>query len=550
MQELYPDDPSNPDEDSPTAFAFYAPGQHLPALDASHLEAALLILAAEDIDAVVLWTEAEQDPFLGCVATEPPSADETSATARLLAVYHRRAYRYAPDLDQIIPLRPDRLVKWLPPSETTDPVICSAGSRGPYRSNVDLPGRLRVGVRDVHQLRRPQLQRPRGPGERPTLLVLAPFLARGGAEQTLFATLEHLRNRFDYLFVTLAPHRQELGDRRPDFRQLSPRLFSLGDWVHPAAMLGVLAHLIEVYDVPILYNANGTTLFYEFAPQLKARFPELRILDHLYDHRVGYIERYDDALRPAIDACVAENHPIQAELVQRGWPLHKVPVVWPCGRPRDAFPEDIETTRRERRRELGWADDDVIFLAAMRMHSQKRPLDLVALAARCTDLKQLRIIVVGGGDLEDSMDTAIAAVPQAPIQRLPFRQDIPELICAADLGCLVSDYEGLPVFLLECLQVGRPFLGTDVGELGRVLRDSGAGLVVDTPGDLDALEQAMRQLMDDSLRQRLAARARAAAAHFSVAACADRYARAFLAEPLASLEGVLLASQSDTEGRP
>ena len=62
----------------------------------------------------------------------------------------------------------------------------------------------------------------------------------------------------------------------------------------------------------------------------------------------------------------------------RGWPVERVPMIWPCGRRRDAFPQDVEETRRALRRELGIGPDVVVFFTAARMHPQKRPLDLVA----------------------------------------------------------------------------------------------------------------------------------------------------------------------------
>jgi glycosyltransferase involved in cell wall biosynthesis len=386
---------------------------------------------------------------------------------------------------------------------------------------------LEVGVRDAAALGR----RP-GPAGQPTVLVTAPFLARGGAEHTLHATMSELTDRFNFAIATLAPHRPELGDRRQDFRSLTERLYCLGDLVHPAAMYGMLVALVDALGAEVLYNANSTTLFYDFAPRLKHDRPGVRIVDHLYDHEVGYIDRYGPELLSSVDACVAENHRIAEVLVeQRGWPEERVPVIWPCGRPTSDFPAEGErdAVRRRLRDELGFADDDVIFLTAARMHPQKRPLDLVALADRVGDLERVQLLVVGGGDLEAEVDRAIAATG-ARIRRLPFRTDIPDLIVACDVGCLVSDFEGLPVFMLECLQAARPFLGTDVGDMGKVLRGTGAGIVVARPGDLAALEQAVRRLADDAERARLADRAAAAAARFEPAVCAEAYAEAFRGE--------------------
>ena len=257
------------------------------------------------------------------------------------------------------------------------------------------------------------------------------------------------------------------------------------------------------------------------------------MIDHLYDHRIGYVERYaEPALRAWIDACVAENRRIADLLADElGWPRRRVPVIWPCGRPAGAFPADPDAARREVRRELGLAEDDVVILTAARMHEQKRPLDLVAVAQRVRDLPGIYFLLVGGGDLEAQVDAAIAAAGDAPIRRLPFRTDIPRLIAAADAGCLVSEHEGLPVFLLECLQAGRPFLGTDAGEMAAVLTETGAGLVSGAPGDLDAIEAAMRRLHDPAHRAELAESAAAAGDRFDVESCAASYAEVLRGDP-------------------
>ena len=383
-----------------------------------------------------------------------------------------------------------------------------------------------VGVRPASRL-----ERTTPPATRPRLLVSVPFFARGGVEHTLYETVRHLLPRFEPIFFSLAPHAPELGDRRADFEALSPRLFSFGDWQHPAAMPEELEQLIATYQPFAWYNANGTTLFYELAPRIKARFPALRILDHLYDHRVGYIEWYRPELLAAVDACIAENSRIAATLAAaHGWPEERAPVIWPCGRrdeewpPRAAWP----AVREQKRRDLGLDPGAKVLLVAARMHDQKRPLDLPALALRVKDLP-VAILIVGGGPLEGAVDQAIAAATAqgAAIRRLPFRTDIPELILAADAGCLVSAYEGLPIFLLECLQAGRPFLGTDVGALGDLLRETGAGWVVDPPGDLAALENAVRQFAATDAYETCRARAEAAGSRFGVGPCAERYAAAF-----------------------
>ena len=521
---------------------FYAPGSALDEADPAFAESAAMILAAEDIDAIV---------FSGSrVVDSAPAIDSIDDLARgdvrPFTVFRSDAWSYDAERDEVRPTKSLIRAKILLP-RLVEPGAPNAERtalrRGAYLSNHELGPRAELRLFDASLLRRTKT----ADDGRPRMLVLVPFLARGGAEHTIFETLRALKNRWHMVFVSLAPHRPELDDRRADFQAIWPGVISLGDFVHPAAMPGMLSSLFDAFEPDVLYNANSTTLFFDFLPALRAQRADMRIIDHLYDHRVGYIERYrEPKLRSLVDAIVAENRRIRDALAETyDWPAERAPVVWPCGRPPRSFPSDAATSRAEARAELGLAEDDVVVLTAARMHEQKRPLDLVRLAERVVDLPRLCFLVVGGGPLEDEVDRAAdeARSRGARLIRQPFRDDIPRLIQACDAGCLVSNYEGLPVFLLECLQAGRPFLGTDVGDLGFVLRGTSAGWVVDEPGDLDALEAAVRRLEMDDERQAKGAAAFAAAPRFSVEACAERYDAVFRGEELGEIELGMLESE-------
>ncbi len=510
------------DHASPDRGWFLAPGAALPTVHPGWLESALLVASTETIDALALAERVNDAPQKLLT-----SADDLLGTPwRPLTLFSARAYRWDVDSDTVQPHKNTLTAKVIGPngigSAPTSTSAESALRRGSYLGNRPLPALLKIGLAD----RLPAVKTD-DKESRPGVLITAPFLARGGAEHTLFETLTVLQSTCRMAFATLAPHREELDDRRSDFENLSPHLFSLGDWVHPDAMVPMLLHLIDRLNIDVLYNANGTTLFYDFAPRLKAVRPNLRIIDHLYDHRVGYIERYrDPELLQSIDVCIAENHPIAEALTcKHTWPGDRVPVIWSCGRPNDNLPPKgtRDTIRRDLRLALGFTDDDVVFLTAARMHEQKRPLDLVRLAEAVVDTPGIHFLIVGGGPMEEAVDRAIAQAETTQIRRLPFRTDIPELIAASDAGLLVSDFEGLPVFLLECLQLGRPFLGTDVGDLGRVIRETGAGLVVEEPGDIGALAEAVRKLADRTVRRDFGTHALTAGRRFSPDHCAREY---------------------------
>ncbi|MEO8275474.1 MAG: glycosyltransferase [Thermoanaerobaculia bacterium] len=503
----------------------------LPAATATRIEEAFLVVASEGIDRLILGDLALDDDS----RPDPP-----------IEIYRSDRFRRNPVNGELIPVRPGLLTKRLPASRSVPQNGESGGTssrRGPYESDRALPLPLEVDVFDAARYSR------RGPPPRaPRILVLAPFLARGGAEQTLEATCRYLveTGAFEFAFATLAPHRDELGDRRRAFADFAPWLYSLGDLMHPAAMYGALLSLIDTLDIALIYNANGSTLFYEFARRLRHDRPRLPIVDHLYDHRVGYIEWYTPDLAAVVDRCVAENHPIALALDrEHGFPIDRAPVIWPCGRPPGAFPplEQREEIRRRLRRELAIDDGRMLVLTAARAHAQKRPLDWVRLAERLRD-RPVELLWVGGGDLERELDHALRAAGLSHARRLPFRADIPELLLAADLACLVSEFEGLPVFLLEALQAGRPFVSTDVGDIARALNPSGGGIVAGPPGDLDALERAIVAMLDPTTRSAAGAAAARAAGPFGVPACAEKYAAVFRAA-LASMAAMAATTSMD-----
>jgi glycosyltransferase involved in cell wall biosynthesis len=79
---------------------------------------------------------------------------------------------------------------------------------------------------------------------------------------------------------------------------------------------------------------------------------------------------------------------------------------------------------------------------------------------------------------------------------------------AADVFCLPSKREGLPLAILEAMAAGLPVLATPVGAIADVVEDGQHGILV-PPGDSDALAEAITRLASDrELRERLGAAAR------------------------------------------
>ena len=72
----------------------------------------------------------------------------------------------------------------------------------------------------------------------------------------------------------------------------------------------------------------------------------------------------------------------------------------------------------------------------------------------------------------------------------------------ADLFCLPSFAEGLPVVLMEAMAMGIPCVSTQITGIPELIRNGTDGLLV-APSDLDALVGALARMMDNAaLRER------------------------------------------------
>lgn len=95
------------------------------------------------------------------------------------------------------------------------------------------------------------------------------------------------------------------------------------------------------------------------------------------------------------------------------------------------------------------------------------------------------------------------------VELLGFRQDMPQVLAAADIACLPSYREGLPKALLEAMAAGLPCVTTDVPGCREAVRDRENGYLV-PPRNHEALAHALQQLIEDpDLRHQMGQRGRA-----------------------------------------
>jgi len=121
-----------------------------------------------------------------------------------------------------------------------------------------------------------------------------------------------------------------------------------------------------------------------------------------------------------------------------------------------------------------------------------------------------RLATDHGEDLEPHFTRAAAAMG-GRLVRLGYRTDVAALLAAADVFCLPSHFEGLPMSIIEAMLTGLPVVATDIAGVREQVVDGETGLLV-PPFEVPPLAAALTCLAGDAaLRARFGAAGRARA---------------------------------------
>ncbi|RZU31611.1 glycosyltransferase family 4 protein [Blastococcus saxobsidens] len=155
-------------------------------------------------------------------------------------------------------------------------------------------------------------------------------------------------------------------------------------------------------------------------------------------------------------------------------------------------------TRTEVREELGIVDDRALVVAVGRLHPQKGYDVLLEAVARWSVDPRVRpaplVVVAGDGPSHDELATRVQR-ELLPVTLLGRRDDVADLLGAADLCVLPSRWEARSLTAQEALRAGTPLVATRVGGLPELLGDA-AELV--PAGDAVALAEAVVRVLCDS----------------------------------------------------
>ena len=302
--------------------------------------------------------------------------------------------------------------------------------------------------------------------DRPRLLLIAPWLAIGGADKFNLNAISQLSERG--WEVTIATTLRGEQPWLPQFARVTPDIFVLPHFLRLTDYPRFLRYLIVSRSIDVVMVSHSE-LGYQLLPYLRAACPEVAFLDFCHaeaeNWKNGGYPRMAVEHQELLDLNLVASAHLREWMVQRGADQSRIRV---CHINIDA--NDWRPDPQQRyvvRQRLGVHEETPVILSVSRLDAEKAPAMLAQtvrqLAQRQTPFLSL---VVGDGAEREGVEAFIRQEGLGDRLRLlgalPNAQ-VRELLAAADIFFLPSKWEGIALAVYEAMACGVPIVGTDVG---------------------------------------------------------------------------------------
>ena len=172
-------------------------------------------------------------------------------------------------------------------------------------------------------------------------------------------------------------------------------------------------------------------------------------------------------------------------------------------------------------------DGTFTFITAGRFSAQKnQKMMFRAFGAFLAKGYDARLILLGKGEEEENLRKLAAELRiEDRITYAGFVPNVEDYLAGSDVFLLSSDYEALPLALLEAMAAGLPIVSTDVGGVRDIVTDNG---ILIPAGDTDAMVRAMEELyLKKVLRHRMAEASRTNVRAYDVSNTVAGYAELY-----------------------
>lgn len=346
----------------------------------------------------------------------------------------------------------------------------------------------------------------------------------GGQERRILSEAQGLAARGHQLWIATRPQCRLIEEaRRCGVPVLEVPIRGRFD----ARSIGRLARLMRELRVQVVNTHSGIDTWAGSLAARLARVPVLVRTRHLdlplRRHWLNFVHYLPDAV-------ISCGEHMRSHLIQSGFPAPIVTSI-PTGVDFSRFssmwmrPELHGEIRGKLRRDLDLPQDAFLVLMVGVIRGVKRhEIALRALHLLRGRIPQAHLALAGEGPMRIDMERLAAQLGiEAAVRFLGQREDVPDLMQAADALLLTSRSEGVPQAVTQAMGMGLPVVATAVGGVPELINDGDTGLLI-PPEDPEAAALALARLHSEpDLAERLAGKAcERARSAYSLDAMLDR----------------------------
>lgn len=167
--------------------------------------------------------------------------------------------------------------------------------------------------------------------------------------------------------------------------------------------------------------------------------------------------------------------------------------------------------------------DEIIFANVARFSPPKNQMVLVESFCRVSkEIPTAKFVLIGDGETKSLVEERVKELKlEDKVEFTGNISNIPQRLANADIFVLPSQYEGLPLTILEAMAAGLPIIATRVGGIPDVVKEN--GILVEV-GDIEGLTGAMIRLARDKiLREKMGAISRLEAQKYDLTEICTQY---------------------------
>jgi glycosyltransferase involved in cell wall biosynthesis len=349
-----------------------------------------------------------------------------------------------------------------------------------------------------------------------SLALMVPWLEFGGADQFNVNLVRNMAGRYNVHVVVMTTTEGSTHPLFGDIASATEDVFHLDHLIPPAhtrpkrlTMVDAVAYLSRTRGVDVLLLSNSEPGYMSLAA-LRRQLPAVTFADYVHSISLDWINggygRYSLNEQRWLDHTFVSSNGLRAWMQTEGHPLidafgrptlHTVYVGVDASECRRLSMKEKAIIRNKYRVD----EQKLLIVFPARMSPEKNPGRFFAIIERVlTAHPEVSVIAVGGGALLGELR---ANVTRAGLEKRVIstgalaHSDALEILQAADIMMLTSNYEGISLSIFEAMSAGVVPFSTDVGAQNELVTPDTGFLIPLDRNVIEAYASALNKLLDD-----------------------------------------------------